>query len=76
MTREEVFQSVTDKHERRMDSRVRMILVEDSVLGARAKLEMAVRALPGVSSDPDTVPDILRLMDTYNVAVRELSTDS
>ena len=75
-SRDRVFQDVTDKHARRMSAAVRAILAEDSVLGARTKLERAVRALPGVSADPDTVPDILRLMDIYNAAVRELSTDN
>lgn len=68
-SRDEVFQSVTDKHTRTMDNLHRTIQNADTVLSARDALEAAVRSLPGVSSDPDTVPDILNLMDSYNVRV-------
>lgn len=75
-TRRTIFEAVQEKHDRRMDSAVRSIMSQDNVLSARTRLEATVRALPGVASDPDTVPDIMRLLDTYNLIVSELSTDS
>ena len=75
-SRDEVFRLVVRKHEDRMDRSVQSIAGADSPDLARLHLEIAVRSLPGVSGDPDTVPDILRLMDTYITAVWILSTDS
>jgi hypothetical protein len=64
-TRDEIFKGVQDKHDQRMDKSLTTIMSSDTVLEARTSLEAAVRALPGVSSDPYTVPDIIRIMDTY-----------
>ncbi len=64
MTRKEIFQTVRDRHGETMDNSCRWIM-NASASDARTALSEAVRALSGVSSDPDTVPDIMRLVDTY-----------
>jgi hypothetical protein len=65
MTREEIIQFAANNHDARMDRACQKITDTDSPEDARLMLETAVRMHPGVSMDPDTVPDILRLMDTY-----------
>jgi len=72
MNREEVAADIAAKHERRMDNAQKWIKNSDSVLDARTKLSDAVRALPGVSKDTDTIMDILTLVDTFVIKIGRL----
>jgi len=65
MNRDKIFQIVSDRHDARMDRACKMITDTDTATDARLTLDTAVRMHPGVSADPDTVADIMRLVDTY-----------
>jgi len=48
----------------------------DTIADVWTKLSEAVRALPGVSGDPCTVPDIIALVDIFVSTLERLSMDS
>lgn len=65
MNRDEVFASVTAKHDRRTAGVRRTLMNAPDILSAARTLREAVSALPGVSADPDTVADIMDYVDAY-----------
>lgn len=76
MNRDQVFADVAAKHARRTEAARRTIAHAPDIMSAREALRQAVSALPGVSADPDTVPDIMSFVDQFvsrDAADREAS---
>jgi len=76
MNREEVAADVDARHARRTEAARRTIAHAPDIMSAREALRQAVSALPGVSADPDTVPDIMSFVDQFvsrDAADREAS---
>lgn len=65
MNRDQVFADVEARHRRRTEGVRRAIGNAPDTLSARDTLRDVIRALPGVSDDPDTVPDIMFYVDLY-----------
>lgn len=65
MTREEIRADIEAKHEKRTEAVMRTIGNAPDVLSARERLCQALSVLPGVSADPDTMPDIMLYVDLY-----------
>ena len=65
MSRDQVFADVAAKHARRTEAARRTIAHAPDIMSAREALRQAVSALPGVSADPDTVPDIMSFVDQF-----------
>lgn len=65
MNRDQVFADVEARHQRRTAGVRRALLSAPDTLSARDRLRDVIRALPGVSDDPDTVPDIMFYVDLY-----------
>lgn len=74
MNRDEVFASVTAKHDRRTAGVRRTLMNAPDILSGRRYLRDAVSALPGVSNDPDTVADIMDFVDHYVQRKEQLDT--
>jgi hypothetical protein len=64
-TRDEVFADTVARNARRRADACRVIGDAPTASEARSELKRAVRTLPGVADDPDTVEDILRYVDIY-----------
>lgn len=65
MTREEIRKELVLKNQRRTEAVMRTIGNAPDVLSARERLCQALSVLPGVSADPDTMPDIMLYVDLY-----------
>jgi hypothetical protein len=66
MSRDQISQSVTDKHERRRITGCKTISQAED---PRDALETVIRALPGVANDPETVSTIMMFVDTYAAVI-------
>jgi hypothetical protein len=65
MNRDQVFADVEARHQRRTASVRLALMTAPDVLSGRDRLRDVIRALPGVSDDPDTVADIMFYVDLY-----------
>lgn len=65
MNRDQVLADVEARHRRRTEGVRRVLGNAPDVLSARDRLRDVIRALPGVSDDPDTVADIMFYVDLY-----------
>lgn len=74
MNREQVAAEIEAKHQRRTAAGQRTIGNAPDVLSAREAFRQAVSGLPGVSADPDTVPDIMFFADCLVQRKEQLDT--
>lgn len=65
MNREEIQTDMDKRREEWTESVRRTLGNAPDVLSARSRVKDIVSALPGVSADPDTVPDIMLTVDFY-----------
>ena len=63
MNREEIANVTTAKHALHVQRHREQIASAPDVLAARTRFQDAVRSLPGVATDPDTVPNVMLLAD-------------
>jgi hypothetical protein len=65
MNRQQVTADVEERHQRRTSGVRRVIASAPDTASARDRLRDVIHALPGVSADPHTVPDIMFYVDLY-----------